>query len=69
MQYYIGKKHEGGQELFRSASKPTVESHGDRYVYAIGPFRTKRGALFMLYHGYNNPHCVTVAQAERLANR
>jgi len=67
--YYIGRNHEGRRELFRSTKKPTASSHGDRYMYVVGPFRTKRGATFMLNHGHNNPHCITVSQAEKLANQ
>jgi len=67
MSYYIGCNFEAEQELFWSYQMPSVDSHGGRYVYVIGPFKTKQGALFMLDHGRNNPHCVTVEQAERLA--
>jgi hypothetical protein len=59
----------GKMELFSSASEPTSASHGDRFAACIGPFRTKRGAVFMARHGLGNPHCVTVADAERLAKK
>ena len=55
------------REVFTSASEPTEQSHGHLYVAAIGPFRTLRGARFMRDHGRGNPHCQTVADAERLA--
>ena len=47
--------------------KPTTETHGAMFGAVIGPFRTKRGAQFMELNGWNNPHCQTVADAERLA--
>lgn len=37
------------------------------FVAVVGPFRTRRGAQFMADHGRNNPHCLTVGDAERLA--
>jgi len=72
--YYIGvgsTKITGTEvrELFRSSSEPTEASHGRLYHYVVGPFRTKRGADFMRQYGHNNPHCVTVADAERLAQK
>jgi len=54
---------------FPSQIVPTEETHGHWLAYAIGPFRTKRGALFMAEHGEGNPHCVTVTQAEKLAKQ
>lgn len=70
--YYVGLKigkavHE--RELFTSVETPTPESHGTKYVCVIGPFRTKMGAVFMRDYGRNNPHCQTVADAERLAKK
>jgi len=64
--YYIGLK-DGKRYLFQSASIPTEQEYGRAYTAVVGPFVTKRGALFMLQHGVNNPHCQTVAQAEKLA--
>jgi hypothetical protein len=52
---------------FRSAENPTTETHGHLYNAVIGPFRTMRGARWMATYGANNPHCQTVADAERLA--
>lgn len=54
------------REIFRAASVPTFATHPD-YNAVIGPFRTKRGALFMARYGRSNPHCQCVADAERLA--
>ncbi len=57
----------GSRELFRSATVPTFDTHGARYGATIGPFRTKRGAIFMRDHGRANPHCQCVNDAERIA--
>jgi len=53
-------------EVIRT-SEPTELFWGNRYALLIGPFRTRAGADFMAQYGRNNPHCQTVAQAERLA--
>jgi len=66
--YYVGcSRWAGKRDIFLAAETPTEESHGSRYVCAIGPFRTKRGAQFMATYGRGNPHCQDVADAERLA--
>ncbi len=67
MKYHLGIKEGNVRELFKSASTPTQESHGSKYLCTIGPFKTRRGAIFMRDHGRNNPHCQTVSQAERIA--
>lgn len=64
--YFIGLK-EGKRELFKCELIPTVELYGDQYLAVIGPFRTKRGAVFMRDYGAGNPHCRCVADAERIA--
>jgi len=56
-------------DLIRCADVPTAAEYGQRYGAVVGPFRTVRGAEFMRKHGDNNPHCRTVADAERLAKR
>jgi len=71
--YYVGARinkddttrHD--RYVFTSSVLPTSASHGDRYIYVIGPFRTKAGAIFMANFGANNPHCQCVDDAERLA--
>lgn len=68
-QIWVGYKIGGGKEIFRFHGTPTQLSHGDTYAASIGPFRTVRGAAFMVEHGTGNPHCVTVAQAERLGKK
>ena len=67
--YYVGCTTEGYYEVFRATSTPTRESHGNKYAAVIGPFDTKRGAVFMAKYGKGNPHCQCVADAERLGKR
>jgi len=66
--WYVGIK--GTSRIaFATATEPTELSHGS-YNAVVGPFRTKRGARFMAKYGsYNNPHCQTVQQAEKLAKK
>jgi len=64
---FVGTKRDGTREVFKSATTPTEQSHGDTYIYTTGPFRTMRGARFMATYGENNPHCRTVDEAERIA--
>ena len=67
---YVGRSRKTGKlEVFRADKTPTDASHGHLYTYAIGPFRTARGARVMVDGGENNPHIVTVGDAERIAAR
>jgi hypothetical protein len=62
---YVGRSVDSGKlAVFRSDVEPTEETHGDRYKYAIGPFRTVRGAIYMTEHPQGP---CTVAQCEKLA--
>lgn len=65
---WVGLKP-GKRTVFRFHSTPTQKSHGEVYNAVIGPFRTVRGAYFMANYGAGNPHCQTVAGAERLAKQ
>ena len=65
---WVGGKN-GKREIFRHHGKPDEVSHGHLYSYAIGPFRTMRGAEYMRDYGANNPHLQTVADAERIARK
>lgn len=56
----------GTRVVFRNVLEPTPETH-PQYSAVIGPFPTVRGAEFMARYGANNPHCQTVADAEKLA--
>jgi len=63
--WYIG--HRGGiKKAFQAESTPTAESHGPLYVAAIGPFRTKRAAIWGCQYG---AHWATIAEAERAAKK
>jgi hypothetical protein len=53
-------------ERFNSDTTPTFQSHGERFDYVIGPFRTVRGLKAMAQWGNNNPHIRCVADAERI---
>jgi hypothetical protein len=71
--WYVGVRREDG---LRSAIRlpsdmgaPSERTHGRHYAAMIGPFKTKRGALWMATYGRNNPHVQHVDDAERLARR
>lgn len=64
--YYIGLK-DGDRHLFYSDAPVTQEAYGILYNAVIGPFITKRAAVYMLQHGVNNPHLQTVNDAERIS--
>lgn len=65
---YVGVKN-GKYQVFRSIFEPTRKSHGAKYTYVIGPFRTMRGAEYMAAYGRGNPHLQTVEDAERLSKK
>lgn len=66
--WYVGFKG-GGLTPFHFGSTPTESSHGHLYPAVIGPFKTKRGALWAEKYGPGNPHFQTVADAEYFAKR
>jgi hypothetical protein len=68
LKWYLGHK-EDGSVLFRCAKTPTEATHGELYNSVLGPFRTKRGAVFALRYGRGNPHIRCVDDAERLAKQ
>lgn len=64
--YYLGRvKSTANYELFKTTREPSPK-WCTIYSATIGAFRTKRGAMFMLKYGRNNPHIQTVGQAEKL---
>jgi len=67
LRWYVGYKVTGGLEAFQALSDPTHATHGNEYAAVIGPFKTKRGAMFMQDHGFGNPHIQHVHDAERIA--
>ena len=62
---YVGCRHGKPWEIFHSPYMPTQKEYGSTYFAVIGPFRTKRGALYMCA----NPMCQSVQDAERAAAR
>lgn len=69
LRFWIGHKRNvsgNNMEVFK-AINPTSESHGSVYFGVTGPFKTKRAAVFMATKGWMNPHCLSVAQAKKLA--
>lgn len=55
------------RDAFSYTGTPTAASH-PMYFAVMGPFRTKRGALYQEAHGsHNNPHLQTVAETEYYA--
>ncbi len=71
MKHYIGiKADKWGMNIIREvfqAENPTKETHGDRFVYIIGPFVSELGAMFMAGPGFLLPDCCTPNDAERMA--
>lgn len=63
---FIGR-NKGEWKIFRPKTTPTFKSHGHLYTCSVGPFRTIRGARYMVRYGENNPHCRCVQEAEKLA--
>jgi hypothetical protein len=53
--------------LFRSPIPVTEGTHGKEYDYVVGPFRTARGGKALIWYGWNNPHCLSVTDAEKIA--
>jgi len=53
--------------LFHAAQTPTKESHGQRFLAVIGPFKSKVGASYYARYGQGNPRIHTADDAERLA--
>ncbi len=65
---YVGGKG-SFREVFKADDRPTQQSYGHLYTYSIGPFRTVRGAKAMVHYGGNNPHVLTVNDAERVGKQ
>jgi hypothetical protein len=64
---YVGVTHGGARHVLSLESTPTEAVFGHLYAAFIGPFRTRRAAMFMARYGRNNPHLQHVNDAERLA--
>ena len=66
--WYLGINGQA-RKVFKAAMTPTQESHGEQFNTVVGPFRTKRGAMFTAAFGHNNPHIRTTADAERISRK
>jgi hypothetical protein len=64
--WYVGHNR-GTLEAFKASATPTTDSHGHLYAGVVGPFRTKRAALWAEQYGSMNPHFQHVSDAERIA--
>lgn len=65
---YVGITRTGQYVAFRTIDNPpTPQSTTFSYIAVIGPFKTRRAALWAERYGRGNPHFQTVADAERLA--
>ena len=70
MKFYVGLINKGpswfkGWHVFKSSTPPTPEAFA--YSSVIGPFRTKRAAIWATNNVGVNPHFSTVADAERIS--
>jgi hypothetical protein len=64
--WYVGISHkDGSYHAFTWSGNPTPKNQ--KYAAVIGPFKTKRAALWAEKHGKGNPHFQHVDDAERLA--
>jgi hypothetical protein len=63
--WYVGRSN-SGYEAFQFHRDPT-ERDGLPYAYVVGPFRTKRAAMWAQRYGAGNPHFRHVNDAERIA--
>ena len=64
--FYCGVAPGHIREVFTASKTPTEKSHGHKYAYVIGGFKTEDAARFMAFHGEGNPHLQCVADAERI---
>jgi hypothetical protein len=67
--WYMGYASRGAsqplRQVFASDHAPTADGHPE-YAAVVGPFRTKRAAVYMAESGQGNPHLQTVDDAERI---
>lgn len=61
--YFVMVNHDNTWKLTKSQCDPQPEECQNFF----GPFRTKRGALFMATEGVGNPLCTSVNDAEILS--
>ena len=66
--HYVGLVSGKGLTYFASLTEPTEENQ-PTFSAVVGPFKTKRAALWAERYGYQNPHFQHVDYAERMARR
>lgn len=68
-EWYVGLCF--GQPIaFKSDFQPTPLTHGDSFIAVVGPFKTKRAAIWAASPAaINNPHYQCVADAERISKQ
>ena len=67
--HYVGLLSGKGLIYFASTKEVNRVSHGELYSAVVGPFRTKRAALWAEKYGYRNPHFQHVSDAEKLSRK
>ena len=67
--WYVGvpAKAREGYRAFQCAYVPSQRKQGRIFAYVIGPFRSKRGALWAEKFGFGNPAFYGVEAAERIS--
>lgn len=66
--WFVGRRCDDNKlQAFESDVTPTAETHGDAYAYSIGPFKTRRGAMWLERYPFNN--CMTVDEMEYYAKK
>ena len=64
--FFVGIDRNRKYVSFSCSHVPTVKSHGEQFVYTIGPFKSKKGQLWAATYGKDNPHFRHVADAEHI---
>lgn len=68
LKWYVGwvKGHPGALSPFQSAKTPT-QKDWPNFSRGMGPFKTRRAAIWMATYGFANPHATSIKAVERLA--
>lgn len=67
--WFVGVPAKAGEgyRAFQLRYRPTQAKQGRRFSYVIGPFRSKRAALWAEKFGFGNPAFTGVEAAERIS--
>jgi hypothetical protein len=65
--WFVGHIKGGKLVAFQCKDTPTADTHGRIYGAVVGPFKTKRAAMWAENNGPGNPHFQHVNDAERLS--